>query len=189
MRASGMPTLCTVSKQALASNSPFGLARPISSDGEDHQPPGDKLRVFAAGKHPREVIDRRVRIAAAHRFDKSRDYVVVLFAVFIVQSDILLQTFGHVFVVNDDLSLGSIAENIDNVQQLAGVSSAETEQRPGLFDLARPAPGAPCRQRRRDPAIVADRCPPSPSAHRPDNATTAARSLRTTDFRSSRRSA
>ena len=64
----------------------------------------------------------------------------MLFAVFIVQSDILLQTFGHVFVVNDDLSLGSIAENIDNVQQLAGVSSAETEQRPGLFDPHAPLP-------------------------------------------------
>ena len=66
--------------------------------GQDHQPAGDEARLFASGQHAGQVVDRCVGIAAPHRFDKGRDHVVVLFAVLVVEGDVLLQTVGDVLV-------------------------------------------------------------------------------------------
>ena len=47
---------------------------------EDDQPPGDEPRVFAAFEHPRQPVERRVGVAAAHALDERRREVVVRIA-------------------------------------------------------------------------------------------------------------
>ena len=42
-----------------------------------HQPPAEIERVLAGVEHAREIIERRVRIGAAHRFVQRRDQIVV----------------------------------------------------------------------------------------------------------------
>src|SRR5690349_23410680 len=40
--------------------------------------PGDEQRILAASQHPRQPIERRVRVGAADRLMQGRDEVVVL---------------------------------------------------------------------------------------------------------------
>ena len=62
---------------------------------EPNEPPRHIQRVFARLQHTRKPVDRRVRVAVAHRFVQRRDDVVVLLAGFVVQkrlaADALLQ--------------------------------------------------------------------------------------------------
>ena len=53
----------------------------------------------------------------------------MLFAVLVVERDVLLQAVGDVLVADDDLSVGSVAEDVEDVEQLARVAPAEAEQR------------------------------------------------------------
>ena len=48
---------------------PVRIGQPDVFRGEDYEPPRDELRVLASGEHAGQIIDRRVRVAAAHRFD------------------------------------------------------------------------------------------------------------------------
>lgn len=103
--------------------------------GEDHQPAGDEARFFASGQHPRQIVDGRVGIAAANRFDEGRDDVVVLFAVFVVEGDVLLEAVGNVAVGDRYLAVGCADHDVEDVEQLAGVAAREAEQGAGLVHL------------------------------------------------------
>ena len=45
--------------------------------GEDHDPPGQKAHVLARFEHPRQPVDGRVGIAAAHALDQRAGRVVM----------------------------------------------------------------------------------------------------------------
>ena len=53
--------------------------------GEANQPPRDVERILAGLDHPRQPVDRSVRIAVAHRLVQRRNQVVVLFARLVVE--------------------------------------------------------------------------------------------------------
>jgi hypothetical protein len=59
--------------------------------GEDQQPAHDKARVLACQQHPREVVQRGVGVAPAHRLDVRRDSVVMVVALLVVAQHRLLQ--------------------------------------------------------------------------------------------------
>ena len=74
----------TARAAAVATSSARGSALPdVLRRGHD-DPPRDELRVLAALQHHREVVHRRVRVAAAHRLDERGDGVVVGVAVPVV---------------------------------------------------------------------------------------------------------
>ena len=54
-------------------------------------------------------------------------------AVFVVRHGVLLQLFGHGLVVNDLHT--AVGYQLDDVQQLACIAAAETQQRLVLLDL------------------------------------------------------
>ena len=56
----------------------------MSSAGQDHQPPRDEPRVLAGLDHAREVVQRRVDVAAPDALDERAGDVVVLVAVAVV---------------------------------------------------------------------------------------------------------
>ena len=62
---------------AAATTSACGSALPTSSRRADHDAPGDEARVLAGFQHPRQPVDRRVRIAAAHALDEGAGHVVM----------------------------------------------------------------------------------------------------------------
>jgi len=47
----------------------------------------------------------------------------MLFAVFVVQCDILLETVGDVLVGDGQLAVGSPREDVEDVEQFAGVAA------------------------------------------------------------------
>lgn len=62
----------------------------------------------------------------------------MLFSVFVVESNVLLQAVCNVLVTDDNLSFRSVAENVKDVEQFAGIASAESEQCFGLDHLDAP---------------------------------------------------
>jgi len=64
----------------------------------------------------------------------------VLLPVLVVEGDVLLQAVGDVLVGDRHLSVGGADDDVEDVEQLAGVAPGEAEQGPGLlhFDLALP---------------------------------------------------
>ena len=100
--------------------------------------PGQKTRLFASGQHAGQVVDRCVGIAAPHRFDEGRDHVVVLFAVLVVEGDVLLQTVGDVLVGDRYFAVCGARDDVQNVEQLAGVAARKAEQRFGFLYLDLP---------------------------------------------------
>ena len=77
-------------------------------------------------------IDGAVRVAAADAFDEGGDDVVVLFAVLVVEGDVLLQAVDDRLVVDHDLRR-IVREGGDHdfqhVEQPARIAAAETEDR------------------------------------------------------------
>ena len=62
----------------------------------NHNSPRDEARVFSGMNHFRKPIERRIRIAAPHGFDESRDRVVMSVAIAIIDDRFLLNTlFCH----------------------------------------------------------------------------------------------
>ena len=56
----------------------------------DDDPPRDEADVFARVEHLRQPVERRIGIAAAHRFDEGGDRIVVLVAVAIIDHRLFL---------------------------------------------------------------------------------------------------
>ena len=112
-----------------------GIGQPDVLRGQDHQPPGQEPRLLAPGQHPRQVVDRGVGVAAADRFDEGRNDVVVLFAVLVVEGDVLLEAVGDVLVGDRHLAVGGPDDDFEDVEQLARVAAREAEQRAGLRDF------------------------------------------------------
>ena len=81
------------------------------------------------------TIIRGVGIAAPHRFDEGRDDVVVLFAVLVVEGDVLLEAVGDVPVGDRHLAVGGPDDDFEDVEQLARVAAREAEQRP-IWEVA-----------------------------------------------------
>ena len=50
----------------------------------DHDAPGNKGRLLAAIDHPRQVVQRRIRVAASHTFDESGNDIVMIVPILIV---------------------------------------------------------------------------------------------------------
>jgi len=90
--------------------------------------PGDEARVFASVNHFREPIHSGVRIAAAHRFDKSGDGVVMRVLVVIDDGFLLDALFGG-GEIDVDYSIGrwlsSERGNFERVQGFAGITIGE----------------------------------------------------------------
>ena len=97
--------------------------------GENHQPAGDEAGLLAAGEHPCQVVDRSIGIAAPHRFEEGRDDIVVLFAVLVVEGDVLLQAVGDQPVGDRQPALVGRQQNVQNIEQLARIAAREAEQR------------------------------------------------------------
>ena len=112
-----------------------GIRQPDVLRGQDHQTPGQEPRLLAPGQHPRQVVDRGVGVAAADRFDEGRNDIVVLFAVLVVESDVLLEAVGDVPVGDRHLAVGGPDDDFEDVEQLARVAAREAEQRAGFRDL------------------------------------------------------
>ena len=97
--------------------------------GEDDEPAGNEFGVFPGIEHAGEVVDGGVRVAAAYAFDESGDDVVVHLSVLVVGGDVLLQGVGYGAVVYHQVAVRGSRDNVENVEQLAGVASRETEER------------------------------------------------------------
>ena len=100
-----------------------GVRKPDVLRSEDHQPPGQKTRLFASGQHARQIVDRGIGVAAPHRFDEGRDDVVVLLAVLVVEGDVLLQAVGDVLVGDRQFALRRPGQYVEDIEQLAGVAA------------------------------------------------------------------
>ena len=59
----------------------------------------------------------------------------MLFAVLVVEGDILLETVGDVLVGDRHLAVRGSDDDVEDVQELARVAAREFEQRAGLRDL------------------------------------------------------
>ena len=59
----------------------------------DHHPAGDKCHAFPSIQHPRQIINRRIRIGAPHTLDKCRNRIVMIIACFVVFYCTFLNTF------------------------------------------------------------------------------------------------
>ena len=59
----------------------------------------------------------------------------MLFAVLVVEGDVLLEAVGHLLVGNDHLAVRGADHDVENVEQLARVAARKTEQRAGLLDF------------------------------------------------------
>ena len=62
----------------------------------------------------------------------------MLFAVLVVEGDVLLQTVGDVLVSDRYFAVCGTRNDVQNVEQLAGVAARETEQRFGFLHLDLP---------------------------------------------------
>ena len=83
-RASGIPISCTACAAATAVVQRGRVGQADVLAGQDHQPAGDEARVLPGLDHPRQVVQRRVGVGAAHRLDERADHVVVLVALPVV---------------------------------------------------------------------------------------------------------
>ena len=59
----------------------------------------------------------------------------MLFAVLVVEGDVLLETVGDVLVGDRHLAVRGSDDDVEDVQELARVAAREFEQRAGLRDL------------------------------------------------------
>ena len=103
---------------------------------QDAQAPGDEEGILAPLEHPGQVIHRRVGIGAAHALDEGRYDIVMHLAAFVVDGHILLQALRDMLVVDDDGGAAGrgVHHDLQDIQQLAGVAGAETEERVGFLD-------------------------------------------------------
>ena len=96
--------------------------------GENHKSAGDKSRFLATRQHSCQVVDSCIGITAADTLDKCRDYVVVLLAILVVEGDVLLQTLGDVAVVDCDFAIGRTNQDVEDVEQLAGITARKLKE-------------------------------------------------------------
>ena len=75
--------------------------------GADHDPPGDKLDILPGVEHPRQVIDRGVRIGPPHTLDKGRHRVVVVVPILVIAHHPLLDTLLRHRQIDMDLAVRS----------------------------------------------------------------------------------
>ena len=95
----------------------------------DDDPPGDELRVLAPLYHARHPVESRLGVGAPDRLDERRDDVVVHLAVLVVGKGVLLQPLLHDAVGDGDRAVRrGIDDQLEDVQQLAGVAAAVTQQ-------------------------------------------------------------
>ena len=78
--ASGRPTCSSACAAATATSSDGRVGHADVLAGEDDHPAGDEPGVLAGLQHPRQVVHRGLRIAAAHALDERADHVVVVVA-------------------------------------------------------------------------------------------------------------
>ena len=87
---------------------------------------GYKIHIFTGGKHSCQIMNGSIRVAAAHAFDKSGDYVIMIVAVFII----FLNTFTDNGIYNTFINpiivfAGNIACLFQNVESNAGITAGE----------------------------------------------------------------
>jgi hypothetical protein len=87
---SGMPMNSTACSAATATTSPMRIGQPDVLARENNQPPRNEPRVLARLDHLREPVERGIGIASTHAFDESRDGVVVLVLVLVVEHALFL---------------------------------------------------------------------------------------------------
>ena len=114
-----------------------GVGQPDIFRGRYDQPAGNEGRVFAPLDHAGQPVDGGVGVAAPYRFDEGRDDVVVHLAVLVVGGGILLQPFGDDGVVDDNLLVFAhgLRDEVDDVEQFAGIASRIAEEGVGLARL------------------------------------------------------
>jgi hypothetical protein len=112
---------------AVVSSRLSGSAAPMSSRRHAHQAAGDEQRVLAALQHPRQPVERRVRIAAAHRLMQRRDQVVVLLAVLVVGRPALLQELAQLRGVQRRVRADR-QQGLGQGQQVAAVAVGHGDQ-------------------------------------------------------------
>ncbi len=91
--------------------------------GQDHEPPGHEDRVFSGLQHPGQIMQSRIRVAAAHAFDERADNVVVLFPA-VAQRPVSHRPL-HVRHLDDFHAAGG---DLQGVEHPASVSAGETHQ-------------------------------------------------------------
>jgi hypothetical protein len=91
MRASGIPIRSAARNALVASGRAAGSAFPTSSEAK-------------ITEHPREVVERRVRIAGPQTLDQRRDDVVVLLAITVVEQQASARGFAHQLRVERSLA-------------------------------------------------------------------------------------
>ena len=104
--------------------------------GETDQPPGNIQRIFPSFQHPHHPVQSSVRVTVSHGFVKSRDQIIMLLAVFIIQegfpADTLFQSFPvHFYTLCTDLSVEH--RHLKCIQGGAGVSVCKCGNGPDAF--------------------------------------------------------
>ncbi len=129
-RASGIPISCTAWAAATAVVQRGRVGQPDVLAGQDHQPPGDEARVLAGLDHPRQVVQRRVGVGAAHRLDEGADDVVVLVALAVVAHRRLVDRGlrGRQVDLVAALRPGGAGGRLEVGQRAAGVAAGQPDQ-------------------------------------------------------------
>ena len=117
-----------------------GVGQAYIFRGRDNQPPGDEGGIFSSLDHACQPVDGRVGVAASYRFDESRYDVVVHLAVLVVGGRVLLQPFGYDGVVDDYCFVlaHGLRDEVDDVEQFAGIASRVSEEGVGLAHIEIP---------------------------------------------------
>ena len=84
--------------------------------GDDDQAPGDEPGVLPSFEHPREVMQRGIRIGATHGLDKRAGDVVVLVAVAVVAGHRLIRGASDV----SDRDRGSLVAGLILLEDVLG---------------------------------------------------------------------
>ena len=116
-----------------------GVCQPDILGGGDNETAGYESRVFTALYHACQPVDGSVRVAAADGLDKGGDDVVVHLPVFVVGEGILLETFGHHLVGDDNGVCGfGLHHEVEDIKQFAGIAAAVAEHGGSLLELYLP---------------------------------------------------
>ena len=102
----------------------------------DDQTTGNELGIFTSFYHTRKPIECRIRVTSTNTLDEGGNDVIVHFAILIVCQRVLLKTFVNDCVVDDNVLIrrGRLVQEFKNIEQLARIASAISQQSVCLFN-------------------------------------------------------
>ena len=128
-------------RRGVAVCSAVGSAIPLG--GVDDQPPRDEPRVLSRFNHPRQVVQRRIHVRTADRFDERADHVVVLVAVAVVAHHRTVNVVAHHFPRHRAAFRHRFRRGLEIRQRTSRVASSKEDELVTRIVVKRNAPSKP----------------------------------------------